>query len=419
VTREPAALAGLPPEEVPQAPLAGLRVIDLSTWAFCPAAASVLAGWGADVIHVENPASPDPMRLFPHGDLRPGGASWWFKHYNQGKRAVAVNLTSSAGREVLERLLASADVFITNLLPAAQRKLGLDVADVRAVNPALVYAKGSGAGALGPDAEKGGYDGASWWCRGGLAHTAMLVAGSGEPPRLIGHGDGISGLVFAGGIAAALAGRAQTGKAAVVDSSLFGTALWFNAPAVITSQFAAEDREFQAKPVHRTSHWSANMYRTADGRFLQLSLVGDKQADWADFCAHLGRPDLERDPRFADAQSRQRNSEALVAVLDDAFSSAGLAHWRSALGPMRGVWSPVQTAGEVHQDPQASANGYLGAVAYPNGPLTVVNPPVTFDERPNGARPAPDFGQHTDQILAELGYDELLVSRLRQAGDVV
>jgi crotonobetainyl-CoA:carnitine CoA-transferase CaiB-like acyl-CoA transferase len=397
-------------------PLDGIRVIDLTMWAFCPAAGAVLAGWGADVIHIENPASPDPMRVFAGGSAEPGRASWMFKHYNRGKRSLALNLATGEGRDVLHRLVADADVFLTSFLEPTRRKLGFDVDDLRAINPRLVYAKGTGAGPLGPEAHRGGYDGASWWSRGSLSATAMAVTDTTEPPGMVGHGDGLSGLVLAGGIAAGILQRERTGVAPVVDSSLLGTAMWFNAPAITSSGFPPAARLFQSKSDRSAMHWTSNTYRTKDGRFLLLCLLGDFQDEWIDFCQHMERTDLADDPRFATAADRAANSPELVAILDEVFAGRTYAEWGRILVTLRGVWAPVQEAREVRDDPQAVANGMITEVGYPDGPLSLVSPPVMFDQEAARATAAPDFGEHTDQVLTEAGFDAGAIADLRGRG---
>lgn len=399
-------------------PLAGIRVLDLTLWAFCPSAGAVLAGWGADVIHIENPSSPDPMRLFSGGSLEPGGAHWMFKHYNRGKRGIALNLADEEGRAILHRLVKDADVFLTSFLPATRRKLGFDVDQIREINPDIIYAKGTGNGPLGPESGRGGYDGATWWGRGSLSATTMGVTGAERPTGMVGHGDGMSGLVLAGGISAALLQRERTGTAPVVDSSLLGSALWFNGPAIISSKFPPEEQVFTARPAREDIHWASGTYRTADDRFLCLSMLGDRQNEWLDFCRHIGRTDLPDDPRFATTADRAANSAVLVGVLDEVFAARTYEDWGKVLLTLRGVWAPIQTPRELHDDPQVVANGLIADVDYPEGPLSLVTPPVMFDEVADRPEPAPEFGEHTAEVLTAAGYDEAAVARYRSAGVV-
>ncbi|MDO9485777.1 MAG: CoA transferase, partial [Actinomycetota bacterium] len=288
--------------------LDGFRVLDLTMWAFCPSAARVLAEWGADVIHIENPNSPDPMRLFAGGTLEPGGAAWMFKHYNRGKRSLALNLATDEGRETLYALVKESDVFLTSFLPKTRTKLGFDVDDLKKINPKLIYAKGTGAGPLGPENMRGGYDAASWWSRGSLSVAAMQVTNTQNPPGMVGHGDGMSGLVLAGGICAALLKRERTGEAPVVDSSLMGTAAWFNAPAIISSGFSEGPSMFGQFIDRSFSQWSGTNYRTGDGRFIYMSFLGDHQDDFEDLCPLVKHEHHIRDSRFDSTLNRMKNS---------------------------------------------------------------------------------------------------------------
>jgi crotonobetainyl-CoA:carnitine CoA-transferase CaiB-like acyl-CoA transferase len=395
--------------------LEGFRVIDLTMWAFVPSAGAVLAHWGADVIKVESPTAPDPVRLFG-GSLEPGGASWLFKHYSRGKRGITLDLTTDDGREALYRLVETADVFLTSFLPETRRKLKVDVDDIRARNERIIYARGTGQGPRGPEAERGGYDGATWWCRGGLAETAREFLDSEWPPApgMVGHGDGMSGMTLAGGICAALLKRERTGRTSVVDGSLMGTALWFNGPAVIAAKLY--DAPWTTDVPHAERAANDNMYRTKDGRFLIFAHLGDFDVEWADLCDHLGRPELASDARFATAAVRAQHRGEAVAIFDEVIASKTLEEWKSILVTTKGVWSAVQTAREVHDDPQTIANGFVRDVEYPDGPLALPAPPLLFDEEAGDPPRAPDFGEHTDEVLGEVGYDAAAIAGLRQAG---
>jgi crotonobetainyl-CoA:carnitine CoA-transferase CaiB-like acyl-CoA transferase len=400
--------------------LQGIKVVDVTAWAFVPSAGGVLAHWGADVVKVESPGMPDPMRLLG-GTLEPGGASTFFKHYSRGKRAIAINLATDEGRELIYKLAAEADVFLTSYLPATRRKLKIDVDDIRAINPNIIYARGSGQGPKGPEAERPGYDGITWWCRGSLAQSTMDVSGATWPTGMVGHGDGMSGMTLAGGVCAALLQRERTGVASVVDASLLGTAVWFNGPALIAAQFGAPTRQLgPATPPATRAFGPAMMstYQTKDYRFLNLLFLGDADSDYADLCHHVGRPDLATDERFAAAANRGANGPALLAIFDEIFASRTLVEWKEALVTAKGAWSPVQTPEEIYTDPQTLANGFLRHVDYPDGGLKIPVPPILFDEEAGDPPVAPDFGQHTDEVLGEIGCSAEEIARLRASGVV-
>jgi crotonobetainyl-CoA:carnitine CoA-transferase CaiB-like acyl-CoA transferase len=398
--------------------LEGIKVIDLTMWAFVQSAGGVLAHWGADVIKIESPQSPDPMRSLP-GTALGQGDSWFFKHYGRGKRAIALDLNSDDGRQLLYQLVEGADVFLTSYLPKTRRKLKFDVEDIRAINPTIIYARGTGQGPQGPDAERGGYDGATWWCRGSLAQSAMNVTGVDFPPGMIGHGDGISGLTLAGGICAALVKRQLTGEPSVVDCSLLGTAIWFNGPSVISSGLGS-DFMAAGNTVPRTQRHPTNQssYRTKDGRYLITSFLGDFQDEWADLCEHLGRPDLISDPRFATSSERTRNGAAAIEIFDQIFAEHTLDEWKERLATTKGVWSAIQTPLELFDDPQTLANGFLRRVDDADGSVRIPVPPVLFDEDGGDPPPAPRFAQHTDQVLSELGLSAERIASLRAAGTI-
>jgi crotonobetainyl-CoA:carnitine CoA-transferase CaiB-like acyl-CoA transferase len=398
--------------------LKGVRIVDLTMWAFVPAAGCILAHWGADVIKVENPRAPDPMR-FLGGSLEPGQASPMFMHYNRGKRGIGLNLASEEGREILYQLVESADVFLTSYLPETRRKLGIDVDDIRARNPRIIYAKGTGQGPNGPEAERGGYDGATWWARGTLSNSAMQVSGAERPTAMVGHGDGMSGLTLAGGICAGLLQRALSGVASVVDGSLMGAAMWFNGPQINASR----DGDVPVLPAGRQAHETllavqSNQYRTRDDRWISIHQLNDPDDLFVDLVAHLDRSDLATDPRFATTAARRANNIELIHILDEIFARHSLAEWKKLLATTKGVWAPIQTAHEIHQDPQTIANGFVREVNYPGGPVSLVVPPILFDSEAGDPGRAPDFCEHTDEVLAELGIDEARILGYRASGAV-
>jgi crotonobetainyl-CoA:carnitine CoA-transferase CaiB-like acyl-CoA transferase len=399
----------------------GVRVLEVAAWTFVPAAGAILADWGADVLKVEHPETGDPQRGLATLGVLPGGSkavSFMMQGPNRGKRSVAIDIATDEGREVLYRLAETSDVFLTSYLPSVRAKLRIDVDDIRARNENIIYVRGHGQGAKGPERDKGGFDGASYWARGGMADT-LTPPGS---PQLVGArpgiGDVMGGLALAAGISAALFHRAQTGAPTIVDTSLLNTAMWQLQPDVaMTSLFGLDDIvRFQGNKV--VNPLVAN-YRTKDDRWIFLNMM---QSDrfWPDFCRHLGRPDLVDDERFRDASARAENIDACVQAIADTFASRPLAEWRAALATMQGVWAPVQRVPELRNDEQVIANGYLCHVVDDSGgELDLVGAPAQFDEQPHELRPAPEHGQHTDEVLQELGmtWDEVIA--LKVAGAVL
>ena len=393
--------------------LDGVRVVELATWGFIPSAGVALADWGAEVIKVEHPVHGDPMRGLVSAALTPRGeqqVSFMFQTFSRNKFSVGIDLTTDGGRDVLYRLVGTADVFLTNYLAPVRRKLRVDVDDLTAVNPRLIYARGTGLGPKGREADTGGFDLASYWSRGGVAYVST-PENADYPPPMPGaaFGDLQSGLYAAGGVAAALYARERTGEPEVVDISLLGSAVWGTAPHIAATSL------FDIDAIPAGDHYAAhnplsNTYRTADGRFIALVML-ESDRFWAPLVELMGRPDLATDERYADADARRHNSKACIAELDAIFATRTAAEWRELLSRQRGVWAIVQSPNETRQDSQVLANEYVTQMEIGAGDaLTVARPPVQFNRAQPDARPAPELGADTDRVLLDLGYewDELV-----------
>jgi crotonobetainyl-CoA:carnitine CoA-transferase CaiB-like acyl-CoA transferase len=398
--------------------LAGIRVVEVASWTFVPISGAVLSEWGADVIKIEHPESGDPQRglissgLIPCGD----GVNFMFEIPNRGKRSVGLDISTDDGRELLYRLVETADVFVTNYLPAVRKRLGIDVDEIRARNPNVIYVRGTGQGTRGPDAEKGGFDGASFWARAGLAMGFKEPAAEWPVDQRPAFGDVMGGLTIAGGIAAALLRRERTGTASIVDVSLLNMGMWSLAPD-ITMAKVLENVDVPAFNRDSLPNPLVGTFPTKDGRFIIIVLL---QADryWPDLCAHLERPDLLEDPRFKDGAARYEHREECIRVLREVFRTRTYDEWCEQLQTLEGVWAPLQTPLELHDDPQAIANGYLERITASSGAEFVLpSNPVQFDEMPVSVRHAPDHGEHTDEVLLELGltYDEIIEHKVSGA----
>jgi crotonobetainyl-CoA:carnitine CoA-transferase CaiB-like acyl-CoA transferase len=399
-------------------PLEGVRVIEVSMWAFVPSAGAVLADWGAEVIKVEAP-SGDPIRGLTFGGVgESGGIAWTFEMFNRGKRAIALDLNQPEAQAVVHELAATADVFLTSLLPAAREKLQIDDATIRAKNPQIIYASGSGQGARGPEAGKGGYDSISFWSRGSVC-ASLTPDGSAPIGMPAGaFGDSISGMALAGGIAAAIANKARTGEGALVDGSLLGTAMWAMQMGIVGAAVAGLD-EMPKMTRTNTPNPLVNTYRTSDDRWVALCML-QPDVYWEPFCRAIGRDDLVTDPRFATSAERGAHGADAVAELDATFAGKPLAEWKPILASQKGQWDVVNKVGDVLVDPQAVANGFVQQIDYGEGrELPLVANPVQFDRAAPDLEPAPEFASDTDELLLSLGWDWDRIIAAKTSGAVV
>jgi crotonobetainyl-CoA:carnitine CoA-transferase CaiB-like acyl-CoA transferase len=402
-------------------PLEGIRVVEVASWMFVPSGGSVLVDWGADVIKVE-PMTGDPQRGLITSGLLPGGAggvNFMVEQPHHGKRSIGLDISEPEGREVLLKLVETADVFLTNYLPQVRRKLGIDTEDLRARNPGIIIARGSGTGPKGKDAERGGYDGAAFWARGGMGMTLPgLKDGwpSGQPAPAF--GDVMGGLATAGAIAAALLKRERTGQPSIVDVSLLATAMWQLSPLVVASKLFGFSKIPQGDR-RKNPNPAVSTYRTKDDRFIALILLqSDKH--WEQLVTRLGLPDMATDERFVDSTARAQNAEECVARLDEGFGRMTLAEVTAAFEGFDGVWAPYQTLDELYEDEAVVANGYLPTMTAGNGQeVQLVASPAQFDEQPFPADRAPEHGEHTEMILMDLGYDWDRITALKEAGSVL
>jgi crotonobetainyl-CoA:carnitine CoA-transferase CaiB-like acyl-CoA transferase len=393
--------------------LDGIRVVELATWTFVPAAGAVLADWGADVIKIEHPETGDPQRgLISSGIVSGAGAvNHFVEQPNRGKRSVAIDTRSPDGLELLMKIVETSDVFLTNLLPDSRHRMGIDVDHVRARNPRIIYARGHGYGTKGELADHGGFDLAAYWARGGIGDAYSSGDGAYPPIQRPAFGDVYGGLSIAAGIAGALLKRERTGEPSVVDVSLLNAAIWQLGPDIVGAGITGQD--IPKFSLGEMPNPVANIYKTADGRFVAFVLL---QADrfWSDFCSRLGRVDLVDDERYANAAVRFQNRAECIAELRATFESEDLAHWEKAFAGFDGVWDVMHTAHEVHNDKQALINGYLPRATNSRGiEFALAASPVQFDETALHLERAPEHGEHTDALLAEMGLTEEEIIELK------
>jgi crotonobetainyl-CoA:carnitine CoA-transferase CaiB-like acyl-CoA transferase len=398
----------------------GIRVLEVASWTYVPVAGGILAEWGADVIKIEHPETGDPQRgLVTSGLVPQGGVAHMVELPNRGKRSVGLDIKSAEGHELLLRLAAECDVFLTNFLPAQRKKLHIDVDDIRAVNPNVVYARGSAHGPEGPEADRGGYDNSTFWARSGAADTTSPDE-LGYPVTQPGaaFGDVLGGLTIAGGISAALLHRERTGEALTVDGSLLSMGAWAMGASLAASAAFGIDRIPRYRP-SEAPNALVNTYATKDGRYVSLVML---QSDrfWPELVTALGRPELIEDPRFADHAARMTNNTEAIAALAELFAARTFDEVTEVLSTVKGAWAPVQRPIDVLSDPQVVANGYLQQLKDANGtPFQLVPAPLQFDGESGETRRAPGHGEHTDEVLGELGLDMDRILELKISGAVL
>lgn len=396
----------------------GVHVVEAAGYLMVPTAAAVLADWGADVVKVEHPVAGDPYRGLRNDAVQAGMQNPMLELPNRGKRSVGIDVSTPDGIEVLYELIRKSDVFMTSFMMPTLRKLGLDWDTVHAINPQIIYARGSGYGSRGPDADTPAFDLAATWARGGFIHR-MTPPDADEPVQFPGSvGDLSAGLTIASGVAAALFKRSRTDEGLQVDVSLYHTGMWIMAQSIgaaplgLAPVATSNSRERVRNPL-------VNSYRTKDRRWLVLCIL---QSDryWTDFCEHIERPDLVDDARFVDLYLREANAADLVRVLDEVFAAHDLDEWRRRLATMKGVWAPALSADEISVDPQVMANDYFAEVEAMDGSTfrSVASPLQFGGETIGRLRAMPEHAQHTEEVLLEHGWEWDDLIKLKEAGAI-
>ena len=389
-------------------PFAGLKVIDCASYIAAPAAAMLLSDFGADVIKIEPPQGDPHRELYQRVGAQGISRNFVWDLNSRNKRSLALDLKQPAGQAVLHRLVAQADVFITNLPLPVRGRLGISAAHLRPLNPRLVYASMTGYGETGPEAAKSAFDVTAYWARSGLMDLVRTDHSAPPTRPVAGMGDHPSATTLFAGITMALYRRERSGQGGEVRSSLMANGLWSNAVQVQAQLSGAHFPPRQGR--HAAPNPLSNIYRCADGRWLSLVILNEAR-QWPPLLAALGLAALAEDPRYAGAEARAAHHVALISALDQAFLQQDLAHWQAALNAAGITFGVVATLADMAGDAQMQASGALRPCPH-HGGLTLASP-LTLEgspQRPPG--PAPSLGQHSAELLREAGWPEAEIARL-------
>jgi crotonobetainyl-CoA:carnitine CoA-transferase CaiB-like acyl-CoA transferase len=393
--------------------LSGIKVVEVSTWAAGPSCGMWLAENGADVVRVE-PIEGDPVRgMMQSGVVPVTDLNWLWEMWNRSKRGIAVNLGQGAGQEIVHKLVAQADVFLANLRPGTLKKAQLDYETLNELNPRLIYANITGYGPKGPGADWPSFDEIGFWARSGI----MAVLGEPDTPLVPlrgAMGDHTTGMFTLGGIALALYVRERTGRGQRVDVSLVGSGTWVAGCDVQGALIYDQDMpRFSRKTIGNPLY---NHYECKDRKWVQFQML---QTDryWSGVCKALGREDLEHDPSFDSHQKRVENNVELIAILDEVLATKSRDEWAPRFNENGLVWGPAQTPMEVTQDPCVLENKYIVEYEHFSGrKVRGITCPIQLSKNPTRApHGAPEYSQHTEEVLLEMGYSWDDITKLKDS----
>jgi crotonobetainyl-CoA:carnitine CoA-transferase CaiB-like acyl-CoA transferase len=393
-------------------PLEGVRVLEQAVWQQGTVAGALLADMGADVVKIEGPESADPGRWFGGVDLP---ANPYFETNNRNKRSLVIDLKHDAALQAFYRMVAKADVYLTNLRIPAIERLHLGYDELSARNPRLVYGHGTGYGAHGPDAHQGAFD-LTAQARSGIMNANGTPDGE---PLQVGApiADQIGGLLLAWGVLAALYATARTGRGQLVNSSILAGQIFAQGFQINDFLFGAQrgERPALSRPVRNRAQLFWNRYKAGDGKWFVVASAFP-QVWWSPFCTAIGRPELEYDAEHGDIVRHPDNTPAAIDYIDGVFLNHERTHWLGCMTEIGLPCSPVADYPELSVDPQVLANDLIVDYAHPSGDHRIVGIPVSLSETPGSIRlPAPEFGQHTEEILLEYGFDWDEIGALRDA----
>jgi len=395
--------------------LQGIRVIDWTVYQFGPIGGTMLADLGADVIKIES-IGGDPGRTLAAGRSGPlaTGHTAYFENGNRNKRGISLDLTKPEAREVVYKLVEHSDVFIQNFRKGVAERLGMGYEDLKKHNPRIIYASGNTFGPKGPRAGMPGFDGM------GQAYSGMMYQGmpEGSVPRSVGGAiaDQMGGIQLFMGVLAALVARSIHGIGQKVDVSHVGGLVWLQGTSLNMNLLTPKAPQGSESPAAPPANPLAKPYQSKDGRWFMFSFMYPDRA-WPAFCRVLGQEGLIEDPRFVSVAARAQNGAALNAIFDKAFAARTAAEWEPILGKEDLIYSPIMKLTELENDPQILANDYIQEIEHPVlGRVKETGHPIHYSETPANIayRPAPHLGEHTEEVLLELGYGQEQIEKLRK-----
>ena len=397
-------------------PLAGIRVLDVATFIAAPVAATILADYGADVIKVEATDGGDPNRhiylnpAYPDHDVN---YPWHLD--SRGKRSLAIDLKNTEAREAFEDLIASADILITNFSKAVRKRLCLDYETISAAHPNLIYAAFTGYGEEGPDADQMGFDINAYFARSGILDGARY---DDQYPAVAmpAQGDRAAGVGLALAIMMALWNRNLTGKGTLVTTSLLANGLWANGNFAQAALIGGTMPK--RPPPERPRSAVANVYRTKDDRWMQLTLVREDR-DWRTLCKALGREDLLTDPRFAETPTRRKNGADLAAIFQSIIGNKDVETWRACFKSFGLAFAVLNRAADLPDDEQVLVSGAIAQTDNSEMPRTIASPFNLSDVEVPPAGPGPELGEHSAEVLRDVGVDDEVIAKLKSSGAII
>ena len=396
-------------------PLEGIRVLEVANYLAAPSAAAIMADMGADVVKVEPPGGDHWRLSYLQAEYGLDRAiNYGFEMDNRGKRSITLDLAKEEAVDAVHKIADKADVFITNLLPRRMERFKLRYDDLSTTNPRLVYLAFNGYGPEGPQKDRPGYDHTAFWASSGIM---SLFSDPGQPPvdLQIGMGDHTTGPLLLAGVLAALFERERSGKGQRVTTSLLNMGLWVIGVDVQHRLAGGRDRDRYQRTEAPDPMY--NTYMSQDGHWF-IILMHPIESHWIKLCRAFGKEELADDPRFKTAEGRAKHAKEIVVHLDEGAGGIPFLELGKRMDAEKIIWAPMRTVWEALEDPQVEANGYVTEISHPkHGNYRTLNTPLHFDRSAVGPKgPAPEVGQHTTEVLLEVGYSKGEIERINDLG---